>query len=115
MKFPFNFAQSELTTFILTLTHPQQDIVAEWLRRWIANPLLFERVSSNLTDKRCLSVGERQDGDGKEEGLRRTQQSTAAARESRRRSFERRDELKPPAGPAPRAAGPRGPRRASTS
>jgi hypothetical protein len=23
--------------------------VAEWLRRWIANPLLFERVSSNLT------------------------------------------------------------------
>ena len=27
-----------------------QDIVAEWLRRWIANPLLFERVSSNLTD-----------------------------------------------------------------
>ena len=27
-----------------------QDIVAEWLRRWIANPLLFERVSSNLID-----------------------------------------------------------------
>ena len=26
-----------------------QDNVAEWLRRWIANPLLFERVSSNLT------------------------------------------------------------------
>jgi hypothetical protein len=25
------------------------DSVAEWLRRWIANPLLFERVSSNLT------------------------------------------------------------------
>ena len=25
------------------------DTVAEWLRRWIANPLLFERVSSNLT------------------------------------------------------------------
>ena len=23
--------------------------MAEWLRRWIANPLLFERVSSNLT------------------------------------------------------------------
>jgi hypothetical protein len=23
--------------------------VAEWLRRWIANPLLYERVSSNLT------------------------------------------------------------------
>jgi len=27
-----------------------QDIVAEWLRRWIANPLLFERASSNLAD-----------------------------------------------------------------
>ena len=27
-----------------------QDIVAEWLRRWIANPLLFERVCSNHTD-----------------------------------------------------------------
>jgi hypothetical protein len=26
------------------------DIVAEWLRRWIANPLLFERASSNLAD-----------------------------------------------------------------
>jgi hypothetical protein len=26
-----------------------QDNVAEWLRRWIANPLLYERVSSNLT------------------------------------------------------------------
>jgi hypothetical protein len=26
------------------------DIVAEWLRRWIANPLLFERESSNLSD-----------------------------------------------------------------
>ena len=25
------------------------DDVAEWLRRWIANPLLYERVSSNLT------------------------------------------------------------------
>ena len=25
------------------------DNVAEWLRRWIANPLLIERVSSNLT------------------------------------------------------------------
>ena len=25
------------------------DIVAEWLRRWIANPLLFERVGSNPT------------------------------------------------------------------
>ena len=24
------------------------DSVAEWLRRWIANPLLFERKSSNL-------------------------------------------------------------------
>ena len=27
----------------------ENDNVAEWLRRWIANPLLFERVSSNLT------------------------------------------------------------------
>ncbi len=27
----------------------QQDDVAEWLRRWIANPLGFARVSSNLT------------------------------------------------------------------
>ncbi len=27
----------------------RKDTVAEWLRRWIANPLLFERVSSNLT------------------------------------------------------------------
>jgi hypothetical protein len=26
-----------------------RDDVAEWLRRWIANPLLIERVSSNLT------------------------------------------------------------------
>ena len=26
----------------------KQDNVAEWLRRWIANPLLFERASSNL-------------------------------------------------------------------
>ena len=26
------------------------DSVAEWLRRWIANPLLFERESSNLSD-----------------------------------------------------------------
>ena len=25
------------------------DNVAEWLRRWIANPLLFERESSNLS------------------------------------------------------------------
>ena len=25
------------------------DTVAEWLRRWIANPLLFERESSNLS------------------------------------------------------------------
>ena len=24
--------------------------MAEWLRRWIANPLLFERESSNLSD-----------------------------------------------------------------
>ena len=29
---------------------PFQDIVAEWLRRWIANPLFFERESSNLSD-----------------------------------------------------------------
>ena len=27
-----------------------EDIVAEWLRRWIANPLLIERESSNLSD-----------------------------------------------------------------
>ena len=27
----------------------KQDTVAEWLRRWIANPLLFERESSNLS------------------------------------------------------------------
>ena len=26
-----------------------EDSVAEWLRRWIANPLLFERVGSNPT------------------------------------------------------------------
>ena len=26
-----------------------RDDVAEWLRRWIANPLGFARVSSNLT------------------------------------------------------------------
>ena len=26
-----------------------KDSVAEWLRRWIANPLLFERESSNLS------------------------------------------------------------------
>ena len=25
------------------------DSVAEWLRRWIANPLLFERENSNLS------------------------------------------------------------------
>jgi hypothetical protein len=30
------------------------DIVAEWLRRWIANPLLFECVSSNPTDVESL-------------------------------------------------------------
>ena len=34
-----------------------KDIVAEWLRRWIANPLFFERVSSNLTDVEYLLVG----------------------------------------------------------
>jgi hypothetical protein len=26
---------------------PSADTVAEWLRRWIANPLLFERACSN--------------------------------------------------------------------
>ena len=33
-------------------SHPLvvEDIVAEWLRRWIANPLLYERESSNLSD-----------------------------------------------------------------
>jgi hypothetical protein len=31
------------------IRNPTVDNVAEWLRRWIANPLLFERVSSNLT------------------------------------------------------------------
>ena len=30
------------------------DILAEWLRRWIANPLLFERESSNLSDVETL-------------------------------------------------------------
>ena len=29
--------------------YAMQDSVAKWLRRWIANPLLFERVNSNLT------------------------------------------------------------------
>ena len=29
--------------------HTGCDTVAEWLRRWIANPLLFERESSNLS------------------------------------------------------------------
>ena len=33
-----------------------KDIVAEWLRRWIANPLFIERVSSNLTDVDNLLV-----------------------------------------------------------
>ena len=33
-----------------------KDIVAEWLRRWIANPLFIERVSSNLTDVDTLLV-----------------------------------------------------------
>ena len=28
---------------------PYCDNVAEWLRRWIANPLFFERESSNLS------------------------------------------------------------------
>jgi hypothetical protein len=31
-----------------------QDNVAEWLRRWIANPLLFERESSNLSVVVCV-------------------------------------------------------------
>ena len=30
------------------------DSVAEWLRRWIANPLLFERASSNLATVEIL-------------------------------------------------------------
>ena len=34
----------------------KHDTVAEWLRRWIANPLLFERVSSNLTGVDILFV-----------------------------------------------------------
>ena len=34
----------------LEFNRENRDIVAEWLRRWIANPLLIERVSSNLTD-----------------------------------------------------------------
>ena len=33
--------------YIITLTW-SYDTVAEWLRRWIANPLLFERTSWNL-------------------------------------------------------------------
>ena len=28
----------------------KRDIVAEWLRRWIANPLLFEHEISKLSD-----------------------------------------------------------------
>ena len=33
----------------LKLRPNHEDTVAEWLRRWIANPLLFERESSNLS------------------------------------------------------------------
>ena len=33
------------------------DNVAEWLRRWIANPLDFVRVSSNLTIVDFLGLG----------------------------------------------------------
>ncbi len=29
--------------------HATSSSVDEWLRQWIANPLLIERVSSNLT------------------------------------------------------------------
>ena len=32
-----------------SMKHEILDNVAEWLRRWIANPLDFVRVSSNLT------------------------------------------------------------------
>ena len=32
------------------------DIVAEWLRRWIANPLFIERESSNLSDVEFLTI-----------------------------------------------------------
>ena len=34
------------------------DIVADWLRRWIANLLLFERQSSNLSDVDFLVLSE---------------------------------------------------------
>lgn len=37
-----------LCIIILLFIGSNCDIVAEWLRRWIANPLLFERASSNL-------------------------------------------------------------------
>ena len=41
---------------IVSLPSLNKDIVAEWLRRWIANPLFIERVSSNLTDVGTLLV-----------------------------------------------------------
>ena len=41
---------------IVSLPSLNKDIVAEWLRRWIANPLFIERVSSNLTDVDNLLV-----------------------------------------------------------
>jgi hypothetical protein len=40
----------------------QYDNVAEWLRRWIANPLLYERVSSNLTVVVILLIAYAQKG-----------------------------------------------------
>ena len=36
--------------FMYVIFRVKRDIVAEWLRRWIANPLLFERESSYLSD-----------------------------------------------------------------
>ena len=38
--------------------HAGCDIVGEWLWRWIANPLLFERESSNLSDVDFLVLSE---------------------------------------------------------
>jgi hypothetical protein len=40
-----------ISLFFIDLLHliMYEDNVAEWLRRWIANPLLFERESSNLS------------------------------------------------------------------
>ena len=41
---------------LLKLRHIDEDTVAEWLRRWIANPLLFERESSNLSSVDFLYI-----------------------------------------------------------